>query len=418
MKNSNSYLDEIQRLMNIAKAYNIDYNFNIANTDEYANIHKVVQYLRTQIMQNEFWASISRMKSPEFKKGKDLSKSYFSYERSYMPYSIETLITESFHTHKVSTLVTRSGLSSLDLAFRTSIYFLHSIKENLNSVSYYNYFETETLMQQMERVELIRNNNSTNFDKFINLILKCNPDIIFIENPLAIPKNVNFSEHKLLTTIRKLDPRTFRIIIFDSTLKGSLTNLESLLNKLPGNYLILDIVSGIKFYNLGLELSNLGITTIWCKNDNIKRNFKKRLKAYRNVTGQTIEAVEESYLYPIFKNLNLVDAHYQAVLKNSLTYQNIFYKYGIIDKLSLTPIVTINNHWSGDQVVNIVHNIHDALKARGLNLSTGDSFGFHLTRVQDIHSSNQLKNEHWIRIAPGSFYSEADDYIIKYFINK
>lgn len=238
MKNSNSYLDEIQRLMNIAKVYNIDYNFNIANHDEYANIHKYVQYLRTQIMQNEFWASISRMKSPEFKKGKDLSKSYFSYERSYMPYSIETLITESFHTHKVSTLVTRSGLSSLDLAFRTSIYFLHSIKENLNSVSYYNYFETETLMQQMERVELIRNNNSTNFDKFINLILKCNPDIIFIENPLAIPKNVNFSEHKLLAAIRKLDPRTFRIIVFDSTLKGSLTNLESLLNKLPGNYLI------------------------------------------------------------------------------------------------------------------------------------------------------------------------------------
>lgn len=171
-----------------------------------------------------------------------------------------------------------------------------------------------------------------------------------------------------------------------------------MLNKLPGSYLIIDIVSDIKFYNLGLELSNLGITTIWCKDDYIRNQFKAKSKVYRAMTGQTIEAVEGSYLY-LFKNLKLVNDHYQAILRNSLVYQKQLYKSGIINKLLLTPIVTINSHWSGEQVNNTIHSIHDNL-------------GFHLTRIQDIHT---FEHKHWIRIAPGSFYSEVDDYIIKYF---
>ncbi|KJY54700.1 hypothetical protein [Lactobacillus melliventris] len=413
MKSNNSYSDEVNRLRNIAKAFKIDYNFNLISTSDYVNIHKFVKDIRAQIMQKEFSASIDRMKSPEFKHGKGISQSYFSYERAYVPYSIETLITKSFKSTKVSTFITRSGLSSIDLAFQVSIYFLHSVKNKLSSVSFYNYFETESLIYPKEHLGLIKNHNSTNFEKFLRLILKNDPEIIFIENPLAIPKVGTFNESRFLNTIEKLNPKKFRIIIFDSTLKGPLNNLEYLLNKLPGSYLIIDIVSGIKFYNLGLELSNLGITTIWCKDDYIRNQFKARSKVYRAMTGQTIEAVEESYLYPIFKNLKLVNDHYQAILRNSLVYQKQLYKSGIINKLLLTPIVTINNHWSGEQVNNTIHSIHDNLENRGLNLSTGDSFGFHLTRIQDIHT---FDNKHWIRIAPGSFYSEVDDYIIKYLI--
>jgi len=224
-------------------------------------------------------------------------------------------------------------------------------------------------------------------------------------------KLVFFNESRFLNTIEKLNPKKFRIIIFDSTLKGPLNNLEYLLNKLPDSYLIIDIVSDIKFYNLGLKLSNLDITTIWCKDDYIRNQFKARSKVYRAMTGQTIEAVEELYLY-LFKNLKLVNDHYQAVLRNSLVYQKQLYISGIINKLLLTPIVTINSHWSGEQVNNTIHSIYDNLEDRGLNLSTGDSLGFHLTRIQDIYT---FDHKHWIRIAPGSFYSEVDNYIIKYF---
>lgn len=58
----------------------------------------------------------------------------------------------------------------------------------MSSVSFYNHFETESLIYPKEHFELIKNHNSTNFEKFLRLILKNDPEIIFIENPLAIPK--------------------------------------------------------------------------------------------------------------------------------------------------------------------------------------------------------------------------------------
>ena len=159
MKSNNSYSDEVNRLRNIAKAFKIDYNFNLISTSDYVNIHKFVKDIRAQIMQKEFSASIDRMKSPEFKHGKGISQSYFSYERAYVPYSIETLITKSFKSTKVSTFITRSGLSSIDLAFQVSIYFLHSVNNKLSSVSFYNYFETESLIYPKEHLGLIKNHN-------------------------------------------------------------------------------------------------------------------------------------------------------------------------------------------------------------------------------------------------------------------
>lgn len=118
--------------------------------------------------------------------------------------------------------------------------------------------------------------------------------------------------------------------------------------------------------------------------------------------------------------MNLVEAHYNAILQNSLMYQRVLFKHNIIKKISLSPVIVINNNWTGQQVVEIVHDIHDKLKKMGLELSTGASLGFHLTRMQDIHSNFILegeKTEHWIRISPGSFFSEVDKYIINYFVN-
>lgn len=86
-----------------------------------------------------------------------------------------------------------------------------------------------------------------------------------------------------------------------------------------------------------------------------------RLKAERVTSGLSIEAVEEAYLYPIFKNLNLVEAHYNAILQNSLMYQRVLFKHNIIKKISLSPVIVINNNWTGQQVVEIVHDIHDKL---------------------------------------------------------
>lgn len=418
MTKSESYTKEIKRLKEISRAYDIKLDIKTDNNNEYKDVHEKIIYLRRKIIQREFFSSIDRMKSPEFLEGKDTSVSYFSYERSYTPYTIENLLENTFHTKYTSAFVTRSGLSSINLALGVVFYFLYS--KTMNFVSYYNYFETTDLINHFSHLGLIRNYTNTNFKEFLHLIIKYDADIIFIENPLAIPKYDNFNEKMLINTLKRLNKNKFRIVIFDSTLGGPLKSLENILKELPDNFLLINIASGLKFYNLGFELSNLGLTCIWCKNNNIRRHFKDRLKAERVTSGLSIEAVEEAYLYPIFKNLNLVEAHYNAILQNSLMYQRVLFKHNIIKKISLSPVIVINNNWTGQQVVEIVHDIHDKLKKMGLELSTGASLGFHLTRMQDIHSNFILegeKTEHWIRISPGSFFSEVDKYIINYFVN-
>lgn len=107
---------------------------------------------------------------------------------------------------------------------------------------------------------------------------------------------------------------------------------------------------------------------------------------------------------------------YDAIVDTSWQYQKVLYEEGIINRIEDKPVVLIEpNEMQGSDLTKLVHRIHATLKEQGMLLSTGDSFGFHTTRLQAIHTEN---GQHFLRIAPGSFFSTVDELIIKNIIGE
>ncbi|ARD95100.1 MULTISPECIES: hypothetical protein [Lactococcus] len=406
--------DEISRIKQISDCYDIKLNIIPSLKNNYPYVRELVNSLRSTIMIEQSKKSSKAMKSPEFNRGQKTSNSYFSYERGYQPYKLEQLIRHLYESEYVKSIVTRSGMSSIDLAIKSASFFLSP--KPLKVFSLYSYFETTGILSQYQKMGTIKYHKFLSFKKFIESIKKEDPDLIYLENPQALSSHPCNNIEYFFSILDRMPATKFRIVIIDSTLSGPLKNLKKFIKINQSNLMIVDIVSGIKFYNLGLELSNLGIMNIWTKSKKIRNNFATNIKNVRSLSGQSIQPIEESMLMPIFKNLNLVNDHYDAILNNSLHYQKYFYLTKILPRISRTPILYIENKaMNGTDINKIVHGIHDKLHLRGLELSTGDSFGFHLTRIQAIHTEEK---RHLIRICPGSFFSEVDKFIIKEIIKK
>lgn len=407
----NTIQNECDRVNKISELFGIERNVQVNEMlgNQYEIIRQNINRIRTQILLENNASASKRMKSPEFNKGQDTAKSYFSYERGYVPYTTEGLISRSYESPNVRTVVTRSGMASIDLALKTSLFFVKNKEPYL--VSFFKYFEIEALLQLNGSLGAYKEHNHVSFSDFIKSIKETNADIILLECPTSLPISENIQYSKVISVLNKLPRNKVRFLILDTTLDGPLKNRDDFIKRLPENVIVLDIVSGIKFYNLGLELTNLGIINIWTQNKSALDGMKNILQRFRAVAGQTIQPVEESMIYPIFNNLDLVTEHYDAIIGTSRQYQKILYENNIINTVEDKPVILIEpTRMLGSDLTKLVHNIHDTLNEQGILLSTGDSFGFHTTRLQAIHTD---KGQHFLRIAPGSFFSQTDELIIK-----
>jgi len=198
------------------------------------------------------------------------------------------------------------------------------------------------------------------------------------------------------------------IIVLDTSLSGDIFPLEQLCQKLTLSPvdLVVNIRSGLKMDQYGLEFSNLGLMSLWTKDD--KRNqaaldsFTKTLKKIRTTFGVGLSESECSALAaPFILDDTALKTHSLSVFKNNrrlaISLNQAIKKQDSLFIQASHPSKGGNQHlpWAEAPYINLRYRSQDASNRlflkfvidfeairRKLSLRSGSSFGFRSHRFE------------------------------------
>lgn len=290
MNHSEIYLAQSEELNNL---YKIEKGMGIAirqtglsSTNLIENENNIVKL--NQSIRKSWLEKVGILVSPVYKStlwGTNVNdmqnfKYHYSYETllndendfaDLMGYSIEKMESKTF--------LFSSGMSAIS----NMLYCFSSfIKENLNVQASVGYFETKYFFKVLESM-----GNTVDF----NLKNKVNTNVFYFE---AIKYDATLSTTDLDTLIESINYSQAKIkfLIFDSTMHNKTSILSELSKRINNirNIVFCDIRSGLKLDQEGLELSNLGICTIFISKENIRlfKLIKNYIEQYKNLTGANL----------------------------------------------------------------------------------------------------------------------------------
>ena len=360
----------------------------------------------------------NNVKSPKFGDFYDITNNiedyvYYSYERNISHSLLENSYSSGYIKNSYNkTVFFNSGIATI---FNTLSMLKRILnKKQLNVLSHSSYFETSTLHNI-----LMNNIIDFNSDSF-----KDNIDVIFIE---TIQYDENMQTFNLMENlnfiIEKLDTHKVLFIIIDSTLFRDAKGLNRFINNYLGNdIIIIEIISLLKLHQFGMEISNVGVATIYSTQTNHKvvDNIAIYLKKMRNVTGSNLSLYEISLLSnEIFFDNDLINLYKNYIYSNSRYFANALKKGNIITKICYTwsldyaaPFIILkNNEYDLQDYIRILSIIKYLIEKEDLNIFMGSSFGFNNTRYELIITNKETKSC-FIKIAVGAFDCTAQEKFI------
>lgn len=395
---------------------------------------KAVASLRNHIILDATLKSSMNFRSPIFgskdHEGLDID---FSYERSLNPKKLEKKINSQLEVPgkwKVNTLCFNSCMAALTTILQTLKHMLKPTPDKpiiLGNMT--SYFETNIILNYLSdslfNIKDIDLDETENFNDI---------EIFFFETVRYDQEMNSFNTGFFLRNWIKSNPKP-RIIIIDTTLTGNLWPVNQFLDLLSQNtdgpITVIVCRSGLKLDQRGMEITNLGICSIYTTNEKKfipnNKELKETLKLVRNSTGASVPysteiALSSNYLFSEDSTAH----HTKAVLQNNLILANRLYSGGIFNKVfhpSLSakkysfnhcPFIMIhlddNSIEAHEKFLSI---IVSRLKSEKINAQMGSSFGFCGHRFESF-VPRVKDNIAYFKIAMGARIGSGTDNFIKF----
>lgn len=362
-----------------------------------------LEIVRKRIIENAS-CFLSELKSPVTGKtytleGETIS---FSYERNISHHVLERrfdLSIDSAVYHK--TIFFNSGISAIYNVIISLKRILR--KEKLNILTQSSYFETGMINSiLMNSISTLDSNTDVEFDVIFIEVIDYNNLCYCSLIELIQSREISFSDNRI----------TF--IIVDSTLYKDKSEIDKAFEKIfPTNVILIEVVSLIKFYQLGLELSNVGAVTIYSHHSICETvdDLAVYLKKVRNISGSNLNLYEIALLSnELMLNEDLVNVYRTRIYKNARKFYNILSKeksnfkfiYPENNKGESPFIIMKNEDFTIDDYLLYCSLLKMMVEEEEVGVIMGSSFGFNHTRYELI-ITDRVKGEAFIKLSIGAF---------------
>jgi len=323
----------------------------------------------------------------------DGSRLDYSYERSMPMGSLEGRIVSTSAgpaDRAREAVVFSSGMAALTTVVELAVYkFFAEHQRRPRIATLVDYFETG-MMVELQRVSC----ESLAVTKSPAAFLESDADIVLLE---TLRYNWDLEPVHLEEIARSWERagRGPSVVIIDSTLTAGSWPVAAFLSALPGHTRVIDVRSGLKLDQQGLELSNLGIAIVHESSDGSSgRHLAQTLRTARSVRGAGLSvggvaALEPSFLF----NAGWSNQHRTSVAANNAEFATRVRAHNALfsrvacpspaDSMSPFTVLTIED----DRLANyelLLGIIRDETARRQLLLDFGASFGFRGHRYETI----------------------------------
>jgi hypothetical protein len=271
------------------------------------------------------------------------------------------------------------------------------------------YYETERLLRlHAGRGVYIRKYRETG--ELFERVASGKTDILLLEPSMYDWNQTVLDQQALIDTILQRPKDRPLALVLDTTLLGALFRMEELLTSLAGScpLLAVELRSGLKLDQEGLELSNVGITRLFTREGPAGsgifavERWHRHMRSARKIFGNALSLDEmsildlpwfcdpmrqDAYIVPIFANnarlateLSGIDGLFARIAHPCLTGQSG-------QAWAQSPFVILHFHDRQDRQANrdlLKAVIHQEVQRRGLTVHLGSSFGFRHHRFEIV----------------------------------
>ncbi|WP_455756578.1 hypothetical protein [Sulfurimonas sp.] len=350
-----------------------------------------------------------------------------------------------------------NGMSSIHIVLSQLFIYIRNNGTDIPKVSVAkgSYFETIALFRFLRRqggfeVDYLE------YENILNNISSGTTDIVFLEPVLCDLVQTVLDFNLLVEAIKNRDSSKLLFVIIDTSIVGSSFEMEFILNQIDTqeNIVFIDVLSGLKLFQEGLEFTNVGFTKIYTlkgkyirtlqktsKNSIFKRSasdIKKQFGRLRKVYGVGLSLEQFHILDAMwFLNPDTSKKYMNTIHENNLfVAQELAKANGIFKDVFHPGLSTLSQlDWAKSPSVVLTFNEDDdneenmellkkiilfEIKKANITLYWGTSFGFRHHRFEIINFSNQAyeseKERHIVRLPIGYRKGYSLKYTLKIFL--
>jgi hypothetical protein len=249
------------------------------------------------------------------------------YERLFMPRALERRC-KSYRPQirgwASSHLLFRSGMAAISSIIQNIQAFFFSHGQRKIMVDFFGgYFETQRVFDLHGSSLLTFRRHAAGSDLY-DAVAQSDGDVLFFE-PVSYDWDMEVVDLDILIASIGKRRRALDMIVVDTTIVGDRFPMQKFLSALPRDAapIIAHISSGLKLDQEGLELANVGIVTLYCRQvdpiANTAEKFFRQLSGHRKVNGTGLSTYEAAALdVPWFLNINRFSEHCRAVFENNI----------------------------------------------------------------------------------------------------
>jgi hypothetical protein len=270
------------------------------------------------------------------------------------------------------------------------------------------YYETERLMRlHGGRGVYVRSYREPG--EVYERVVSGKTDIMLLEPSMYDWNQTVLDPSDVVTAIQKRPQDRPLALVMDTTLLGSLFRMEDLLATIGPScpLLAIEVRSGLKLDQEGLELSNAGIVRLFGregKQDEIfaVERWHRHMRSARKIFGNALSLDEMTLLdVPWFSDPERVDGYVARVLANNARLaESLAGTQGLFDRIA-HPCLTESRTWQWGESPFVICHFHDKedrqanrdlieavlfreIERRGLTVFLGSSFGFRHHRFEIV----------------------------------
>jgi hypothetical protein len=254
-------------------------------------------------------------------------RSKHTYERLISPKSLEERCEKyrpTPHGWRSRHMLFRSGMAAIT-AFLQNVrpHLFNEDHEPIILDFFGGYFESKRLFDLFSS-PLFSFRRHASQDQLLQAIEKSEGQLLFLE-PVAYDwemEALNLDKLHTALASRKQMPR---MIVLDTTIIGDTFPMKQFLSSLPGKPppIVMQISSGLKLDQEGLELANVGIVSVfWSKAETEQKEaaltLSRKMRQNRKITGTGLSVDEIALLdAPWFLNLSSFKMHCRSIFENN-----------------------------------------------------------------------------------------------------
>ncbi|QNQ81452.1 hypothetical protein [Lactobacillus sp. PV034] len=406
-------IEEVRNLTDIAREMELSRPHISLKEDTIIQNERLIIQLNQEIRKSWIKKCCNRTapiyKSPLWNTNvKDLQN--YSYHYSY-----ETLLNDEndfadLLGYQIKNMTSKTFLFSSGMNAISNILncFSSLIKEKLIIQASAGYFETKYLLK------ILKSMGNEIYTDFTNNV---NANLFYFE-PIKYDASLSTTDlDKLISRVNQ-STHSLKFIIMDSTMHNKTKIFDELKNKIYNldNVVLCDIRSGLKLDQEGLELSNLGICSIFVSKNNMNlfQIVKRYIEHYKNLTGANL-SFYSLVLSHYFKG-KIKSVEYTQKVKKQIMWASkaitsdssriikrlIWRNKRIANENLIAPFLFIELFsQEEEEYLNYIHNFQKFMKKRGTPIDYRNSWGFRMPSVE--YFNDIFTRKKYIKFYPGSF---------------